>query len=133
MKWPWMLRSRHEVEMTSVRASAQIEKGYMRSEMQHKLRAAVDELPSARKNFDEFLDVSAQADVETERLSDVVCLRVRIKIDRKLARTVDSDVMCALVASDAATAVRDAIEKKRTVDIPVILAEALGCDAAKRW
>lgn len=97
------------------------------------IREAVNRLPSLHAKLEKFLDLEASAFVDEANAwfkSDrPITLMFRLNISRDLVQGITSEELAALVAADAARAIRSKIEEMKEVNIPAILAEALREDS----
>jgi len=133
MKWPWVSRRRYEVEIARLKGESALEKYSLRQQARRNLREAIDRLPSLHSKLERFLDLEVSAFIseanEWFRPDGPVTLMFRLNISQDLVRGVASEEMAALVAADAARAIRYKIEEMKEVNIPAILAEALREDS----
>jgi|GEM_PF-4380175 len=133
MKWPWVSRRRYEIEIARLKDDVELEKYSLRQQMRRSLREAVDRLPSLHSKLERFLDLKASASIgevdEWYKPDGPITLTLRLDINRELVLGITSEEMAALVAADAARAIRYKIEEMKEVNIPAILAEALREDS----
>ena len=133
MKWPWVSRRRYEIEIARLKDDVELEKYSLRQQMRRSLREAVDRLTSLHSKLERFLDLKASASIgevdEWYKPDGPITLTLRLDINRELVLGITSEEMAALVAADAARAIRYKIEEMKEVNIPAILAEALREDS----
>ena len=133
MRWPWVSRRRYEIEIARLKDDFELERYALRQQMKMNIREAVDRLPSLHSKLERFLDLEVSAFIseanEWFRPDGPVTLMFRLNISQDLVRGVASEEMAALVAADAARAIRYKIEEMKEVNIPAILAEALREDS----